>query len=132
MLMNHSPLIIAEQFGTLAKLHSGRIDLGVGRADGGVDHSTGAALRRLSSGESFPGGIAELQNYFANEKAHRKVHAYQAEGTHVPIWILGTSMYGAKLAGRLGLPYTFGSHLNPIKRRWHSRPTEMNSSPPPF
>lgn len=113
MLPNHSPLIIAEQFGTLARLHPGRIDLGVGRADGSVDHSTGVALRRLSSGERFPEDIAELQNYFADEKPHRKVHAYPAEGTHVPIWILGTSTYGAKLAGRLGLPYAFGSHLNP-------------------
>lgn len=113
MLPNHSPIIIAEQFGTLARLHPGRIDLGVGRADGSVDHSTGVALRRLSSGERFPEDIAQLQDYFDEEKPYRKVHAYPADGTHVPIWILGTSTYGAKLAAKLGLPYAFGSHLNP-------------------
>jgi luciferase family oxidoreductase group 1 len=113
MLPNHAPLIIAEQFGTLAQLYPGRIDLGLGRAPG-TDQMTVRALRRPVSGvDSFPQDVLELQAYFSDEAATRQIQAVPAAGTHVPLWILGSSTYGAQLAAELGLPYAFASHFAP-------------------
>jgi luciferase family oxidoreductase group 1 len=113
MLPNHAPLMIAEQFGTLAQLHPGRIDLGLGRAPG-TDQLTVRALRRPVSGvDSFPQDIIELQGYFSDAAATRQVQAVPASGTNVPVWILGSSTYGAQLAAELGLPYAFASHFAP-------------------
>jgi luciferase family oxidoreductase group 1 len=113
MLPNHAPLIIAEQFGTLAQLYPGRIDLGLGRAPG-TDQATVRALRRPVSGvDSFPQDILELQAYFSDEAAAYKIQAVPAAGTNVPLWILGSSTYGAQLAAELGLPYAFASHFAP-------------------
>ncbi|MCR5857836.1 LLM class flavin-dependent oxidoreductase [Mesorhizobium sp. J428] len=116
MLPNHSPLVIAEQFGTLAALHPGRIDLGLGRAPG-TDMATARALRRnLDAGvDNFPQDVVELINYFAPEAQNRHVHAYPGEGQEVPVWILGSSTYGAQLAAMLGLPYAFASHFAPAE-----------------
>jgi luciferase family oxidoreductase group 1 len=113
MLPNHAPFIIAEQFGTLAQLYPGRIDLGLGRAPG-TDQLTVRALRRPMSGvDSFPQDVMELQAYFSDEAAAFKVQAVPAAGTNVPLWILGSSTYGAQLAAELGLPYAFASHFAP-------------------
>jgi luciferase family oxidoreductase group 1 len=113
MLPNHAPLIIAEQFGTLAQLYPGRIDLGLGRAPG-TDQLTVRALRRPMSGvDSFPQDIMELQGYFSDQAATRQIQAVPAAGTNVPLWILGSSTYGAQLAAELGLPYAFASHFAP-------------------
>lgn len=113
MLPNHAPLIIAEQFGTLAQLHPGRIDLGLGRAPG-TDQITVRALRQQSAGaESFPQDILELQAYFRDDAITAQVQAVPATGTNVPLWILGSSTYGAQLAAELGLPYAFASHFAP-------------------
>ncbi len=116
MLPNHSPLVIAEQFGTLAALHPGRIDLGLGRAPG-TDMLTARALRRnLEAGaDNFPQDVVELINYFAPAKPDQRVHAYPGEGQQVPVWILGSSTYGAQLAAMLGLPYAFASHFAPAE-----------------
>jgi len=114
MLPNHSPLVIAEQFGTLDALYPGRIDLGLGRAPG-TDMMTARALRRnLESGaDSFPQDVVELMNYFAPAEEGQRVRAVPGEGREVPIWILGSSTYGAHLAALLGLPYAFASHFAP-------------------
>ena len=113
MLPNHAPIIIAEQFGTLARLFPGRIDLGVGRAPG-TDAVTIRALRRsLEREEDFPRDVLELQSYFAPVQPNQRVQAVPAAGTEVPIWILGSSTYGAQLAAELGLPYAFASHFAP-------------------
>jgi luciferase family oxidoreductase group 1 len=112
MLPNHAPLIIAEQFGTLAKLYPGRIDLGLGRAPG-TDQPTVRALRRPMGADTFPHDVRELQSYFAAEAAYRHVQAVPAAGTNVPLWILGSSTYGAQLAAEFGLPYAFASHFAP-------------------
>lgn len=114
MLPNHAPLIIAEQFGTLAALHPGRIDLGLGRAPG-TDQTTMRALRRtLASGDDdFPQDVVELMGYFGAPKPDVKVRAVPGEGIDVPVWILGSSLYGAQLAAMLGLPYAFASHFAP-------------------
>jgi luciferase family oxidoreductase group 1 len=113
MLPNHSPLVIAEQFGTLAELHPGRIDLGLGRAPG-TDRPTIAALRRdLTAADTFPQGVLELQHYLDDPKGAQLVHAVPGAGTKVPLWILGSSLYGAQLAAALGLPYAFASHFAP-------------------
>jgi luciferase family oxidoreductase group 1 len=116
MLPNHSPLIIAEQFGTLSALFPGRIDLGLGRAPG-TDMATARALRRnLDAGaDSFPQDVVELVNYFAAGEPGQRVHAYPGEGERVPVWILGSSTYGAQLAAMLGLPYAFASHFAPTE-----------------
>jgi len=116
MLPNHSPLVIAEQFGTLAALYPGRIDLGLGRAPG-TDMMTARALRRnLEAGaDSFPQDVVELINYFAPADQNQRVHAYPGEGQNVPVWILGSSTYGAQLAAILGLPYAFASHFAPAE-----------------
>jgi luciferase family oxidoreductase group 1 len=114
MLPNHSPLVIAEQFGTLAALHPGRIDLGLGRAPG-TDGWTVRALRRnlQAASDSFPDDVLELQSYFQPAKEGQRVVAVPAEGQDVPIWILGSSTYGAQLAAALGMPYSFASHFAP-------------------
>jgi luciferase family oxidoreductase group 1 len=113
MLPNHAPLVIAEQFGTLATLYPGRIDLGVGRAPG-TDMDTARALRRtLDDGAGFPQDVADLIAYFGDAPARTPVRAIPGMGTHVPVWILGSSLYGAQLAAYLGLPYAFASHFAP-------------------
>jgi luciferase family oxidoreductase group 1 len=112
MLPNHAPLIIAEQFGTLARLFPGRIDLGLGRAPG-TDQITVRALRRSMGADTFPQDVVELQSYFRAEAASAQVQAVPAAGTDVPLWILGSSTYGAQLAAMLGLPYAFASHFAP-------------------
>ena len=111
MLPNHAPLAIAEQFGTLATLYGDRIDLGLGRAPGG-DQAVYHALRRAGS-DDFPADVAELMGYLGEAKTHAQVRAHPGEGTHVPIWILGSSLYGAQLAAHFGLPYAFASHFAP-------------------
>ena len=113
MLPNHSPLTIAEQFGTLASLHPGRIDLGLGRAPG-TDQQTMVALRRdATSSDTFPQDVQELQGYLSDESRVPGVEAIPGRGTYVPIYILGSSLYGAQLAALLGLPYGFASHFAP-------------------
>lgn len=113
MLPNHAPLVIAEQFGTLATLHPGRIDLGLGRAPG-TDMPTARALRRhMVSEDSFPQDVQELLGYFGDTPETAPVRAIPGTGTHVPVWILGSSLYGAQLAAYLGLPYAFASHFAP-------------------
>ncbi|HEX5490799.1 MAG TPA: LLM class flavin-dependent oxidoreductase [Candidatus Udaeobacter sp.] len=113
MLPNHSPLVIAEQFGTLESLYPGRIDLGLGRAPG-TDQRTLIALRRNAmSAENFPDDVVELQHYFEPVQAGQAVQAVPGAGLHVPLWILGSSLFGAELAAMLGLPYAFASHFAP-------------------
>ncbi|MDR0787127.1 MAG: LLM class flavin-dependent oxidoreductase [Gemmatimonadota bacterium] len=113
MLPNHSPLVIAEQFGTLAELHPGRIDLGLGRAPGG-DGRTAHALRRdPAASERFPSDVVELQGLLSDESPVPGVRAIPGRGTHVPLYILGSSLFGAQLAAALGLPYGFASHFAP-------------------
>jgi luciferase family oxidoreductase group 1 len=113
MLPNHSPLTIAEQFGTLESIHPGRIDLGLGRAPGS-DQNTMLALRRSpSSADHFPEDVLELQGYLSGETRIPGVHATPGRGTNVPLYILGSSMFGAGLAAALGLPYAFASHFAP-------------------
>lgn len=113
MLPNHSPLTIAEQFGTLASLHPGRIDLGLGRAPG-TDQATMRALRRDHlAADTFPQDVLELQGYLTGETRVPGVHAIPGRGTDVPLYILGSSLFGAKLAAALGLPYGFASHFAP-------------------
>ena len=113
MLPNHAPLVIAEQFGTLATLFPGRIDLGLGRAPG-TDMATARALRRhMDQTDSFPQDVTELLNYLDEDDPAARVRAHPGTGTHVPVWILGSSLYGAQLAAYLGLPYAFASHFAP-------------------
>jgi luciferase family oxidoreductase group 1 len=113
MLPNHTPIVIAEQFGTLARLFPGRIDLGLGRAPG-TDQMTVRALRRsLESADKFPQDVLELQAYFAPAAPEQRLQAVPAAGTEVPLWILGSSTFGAYLAAELGLPYAFASHFAP-------------------
>ncbi|HKB82730.1 MAG TPA: LLM class flavin-dependent oxidoreductase [Burkholderiales bacterium] len=114
MLPNHSPLVVAEQFGTLASLHPGRIDLGLGRAPG-TDMLTARALRRdmQDSAEQFPQDVQELQNYFAEAQAGQQIRAVPGSGLEVPIWLLGSSLFSAQLAAMLGLPFAFASHFAP-------------------
>lgn len=114
MLPNHAPLVIAEQFGTLASLFPDRIDLGLGRAPG-TDQRTARALRRNLTGsdESFPHDVLELQAYFEPLAAGQTVRAVPGEGLRVPLWLLGSSLFSAHLAARLGLPFAFASHFAP-------------------
>jgi len=116
MLPNHAPLVIAEQFGTLASLYPGRIDLGLGRAPG-TDQLTAQALRRTLSGSSddFPRDVVELQHYFKEPEPGQRVMATPGAGTNVPLWILGSSLFGAQLAAALGLPFAFASHFAPAQ-----------------
>ena len=113
MLPNHSPLVIAEQFGTLEALHPGRIDLGLGRAPGS-DQNTARALRRNldSDADAFPQDVLELMDYLS-DAPKQSVLAVPGKGSKVPLWILGSSMFGAQLAAHLGLPYAFASHFAP-------------------
>ena len=113
MLPNHAPLVIAEQFGTLATLFPGRIDLGLGRAPG-TDMATARALRRhMEASDQFPEDVMELLNYLDAPHPDARIRAVPGEGTQVPVWILGSSLYGAQLAAYLGLPYAFASHFAP-------------------
>lgn len=116
MLPNHSPLVIAEQFGTLASLFPGRIDLGLGRAPGS-DQLTARALRRnlATDPEQFPQDVIELMNYFRPAQADAGVLAVPGAGLDVPIWILGSSLFGAQVAAALGLPFAFASHFAPAQ-----------------
>jgi luciferase family oxidoreductase group 1 len=114
MLPNHAPLVIAEQFGTLASLYPGRIELGLGRAPG-TDQITAQALRRdlQGSDHEFAQDVQELQQYFAPDQEGQRVRAIPGVGLELPIWILGSSLYGAQLAADYGLPYAFASHFAP-------------------
>ena len=114
MLPNHAPLVIAEQFGTLASLYPNRIDLGLGRAPG-TDQLTAYALRRdlTAAGENFPRDVQELQFYFEPEATGQKIRAVPGAGLRVPLWLLGSSTYSAQLAALLGLPFSFASHFAP-------------------
>jgi luciferase family oxidoreductase group 1 len=114
MLPNHSPLVVAEQFGTLASLYPGRIDLGLGRAPG-TDMLTARALRRdmEDSAEQFPQDVQELQHYFADAEPGQAIRAVPGAGLKVPIWLLGSSLFSAQLAALLGLPFAFASHFAP-------------------
>ncbi|MDO4253079.1 MAG: LLM class flavin-dependent oxidoreductase [Rothia sp. (in: high G+C Gram-positive bacteria)] len=113
MLPNHAPLLIAEQFGTLAELYPNRIDLGLGRAPG-TDSKTLRALRRdYESAERFPQDVKELQGYLGDQTLVPGINAVPGRGSHVPLYILGSSLFGASLAGALGLPYAFASHFAP-------------------
>ena len=113
MLPNHSPLQVAEQFGTLAALHPGRIDLGMGRAPG-TDHATAKALRRYyDNADAFPRDVQEVLHYFEPVQPGQAVQAVPGSGQDVPVWILGSSLFGARLAAALGLPYAFASHFAP-------------------
>jgi luciferase family oxidoreductase group 1 len=136
MLPNHSPLVIAEQFGTLASLFPGRIDLGLGRAPG-TDQMTVRALRRHpSAADSFPHDVAELMHYFRPAEPGQVVQAVPGAGLEVPIWILGSSLYGAQLAAGMGLPFAFASHFAPAMMmqatelyRARFRPSEQRDRP---
>lgn len=137
MLPNHAPLLIAEQFGTLESLYPGRIDLGLGRAPG-TDGLTAQALRRTlnQSVDSFPNDIVELQNYFKDPEPGQRLTAVPGAGLNVPLWILGSSLYGAELAAYLGLPYAFASHFAPTDLdaalkiyRQNFRPSEQLKEP---
>ncbi|NMG37301.1 MsnO8 family LLM class oxidoreductase [Azoarcus sp. TTM-91] len=114
MLPNHAPLVIAEQFGTLAALYPGRIDLGLGRAPG-TDQRTARALRRnlMDSADTFPDDVVELQSYFRPAEPGQAVRAVPGEGLEVPLWLLGSSLFSAQLAAGLGLPFAFASHFAP-------------------
>jgi luciferase family oxidoreductase group 1 len=113
MLPNHAPLMVAEQFGTLATLYPDRIDLGLGRAPG-TDMATARALRRImSQADTFPEDVVELMNYFEPITPETRIKAIPGAGTRVPVWMLGSSLFGAQLAAHLGLPYAFASHFAP-------------------
>nr|ART38255.1 F343 [uncultured bacterium]ART40960.1 L427 [uncultured bacterium] len=137
MLPNHAPLVIAEQFGTLATLFPGRIDLGLGRAPG-TDQITARALRRnlAASAEEFPQDVMELMAYLGPPDPTQPVRAIPGEGTQVPVWILGSSLFGAQLAAALGLPFAFASHFAPGQMqqavdvyRTQFRPSQQRQSP---
>jgi luciferase family oxidoreductase group 1 len=136
MLPNHAPLLIAEQFGTLATLHPGRIDLGLGRAPGS-DQATARALRRSpSAADTFPQDVMELLAWFEPAQPGQTVRAVPGEGVNVPVWILGSSLFGAQLAAALGLPFAFASHFAPTHLaqattlyRSQFRPSERCAAP---
>ena len=137
MLPNHAPLVIAEQFGTLESLFPGRIDLGLGRAPGS-DQITARALRRERSGsaDDFPDDVTELVNYLGPRQPHQRVIAVPGTNTNVPIWLLGSSLFSAQLAGERGLPYAFASHFAPRFMheairvyRSHFKPSEVLDKP---
>lgn len=113
MLPNHAPLTIAEQFGTLETLHPGRIDLGLGRAPGSDQNTMRALRRNPASADTFPQDVQELQGYLTGNSLIPGVDAIPGKGTDVPLYILGSSLFGAKLAAALGLPYSFASHFAP-------------------
>jgi luciferase family oxidoreductase group 1 len=137
MLPNHAPIVIAEQYGTLAALHPGRIDLGLGRAPG-TDPIAARALRRhLAAGANeFPEDVHELLAYFRRAEPGQRLRAVPGEGEDVPVWILGSSLFGAQLAAALGLPYGFASHFAPAQMteavalyRAHFRPSKRLAKP---
>jgi luciferase family oxidoreductase group 1 len=113
MLPNHAPIVIAEQFGTLARLFPGRIDLGLGRAPGTHEMAVRALRRSLANFDNFPQDVLELQAYFAPAAPGQRLQAVPAAGADVPLWILGSSTFGPHLAAELGLPYAFASHFAP-------------------
>lgn len=114
MLPNHAPLVVAEQFGTLATLYPNRVELGLGRAPG-TDPTTMRALRRgrQETEEQFPQDVAEILHYFDDAQPQQRITATPGQGTHVPVWLLGSSLFSAQLAAKLGLPYSFASHFAP-------------------
>jgi luciferase family oxidoreductase group 1 len=137
MLPNHSPLQIAEQFGTLEAMFPGRVDLGLGRAPG-TDQAAARAMRRTlnSDPNAFPQDVLELMNYFADAQPDQRVRAIPGEGLNVPLWILGSSLFGAQLAALLGLPFAFASHFAPHQMmdaiavyRENFRPSSQLQSP---
>ncbi|MCO5248752.1 MAG: LLM class flavin-dependent oxidoreductase [Chitinophagales bacterium] len=137
MLPNHSPLVVAEQIGTLSSLYRDRIDLGLGRAPG-TDQLTAQALNRdfYYAAQRFPEQVRQLQQYFSTDNAHSKVRAFPGEGINVPIWILGSSMDSAGLSSEMGLPYSFASHFAPTLMyqafayyKSHFRPSEYLDKP---
>jgi luciferase family oxidoreductase group 1 len=137
MLPNHAPLMVAEQFGTLEALFPGRIDLGLGRAPG-TDQRTARALRRNldANGDSFPQDVVELQGWFQPASPGQAVRAVPGAGLNVPIWLLGSSLFSAQLAGMLSLPFAFASHFAPdllmqalATYREHFRPSEQLQKP---
>src|SRR6202035_3097554 len=137
MLPNHAPLVIAEQFGTLAALHPGRVELGLGRAPGS-DQITNQPTRRNLYGDvdEFPRDVVELMGYFRPAEPGQAVQAVPGAGLEVPIWILGSSLYGAQAAAYLGLPFAFASHFAPAMMmeaitiyRERFRPSEQLASP---
>ncbi|NVK54013.1 MAG: LLM class flavin-dependent oxidoreductase [Alteromonadaceae bacterium] len=137
MLPNHAPLVIAEQFGTLAELYPGRVELGLGRAPG-TDLATARALRRniQADAERYPQDIEQLQQFFAEPSDKQQVIAIPGAGTHVPLWLLGSSLYSAQLAAHKGLPFSFASHFAPDMLqdaisiyRANFRPSEQLSQP---
>jgi luciferase family oxidoreductase group 1 len=113
MLPNHSPLVIAEQFGTLESLYPGRIDLGLGRAPGSDQLTVRALRRHPAAAETFPDDVVELMNYFQPAQPGQAVQAVPGAGLELPVWILGSSLFGAQLAAALGLPFAFASHFAP-------------------
>ena len=133
MLPNHAPLVIAEQFGTLAALHPGRIDLGIGRAPG-TDPRTALALRRTLKADldNFPQDVQELLAYLGPSAPGQAVRAIPGEGSNVPVWILGSSHYGAGLAAALGLPYAFASHFAPDDLDFAVQLYRRDFKPSPF
>lgn len=130
MLPNHSPLVVAEQFGTLETLYPGRIDLGLGRAPG-TDQLTAMALRRgnLQTAYNFPSDIQDLQRYFSNTDPQAKVRAFPGEGLNIPLWVLGSSTDSAHLAAKLGLPYAFATHFAPTQFEAASQIYKQNFQP---
>jgi luciferase family oxidoreductase group 1 len=137
MLPNHSPLQIAEQFGTLEAMFPGRVDLGLGRAPG-TDQATARAMRRTldSDPNAFPRDVIELLGYFAEAEPGQRVRAIPGEGLPIPVWILGSSLFGAQVAALLGLPYAFASHFAPQQMmdaikvyRESFRPSEQLAAP---
>lgn len=137
MLPNHSPLVIAEQFGTLASLYPDRIDLGLGRAPG-TDQPTARALRRniASTSDNFPQDVEELQSYFEPAEPNQRIRAVPGSGLRVPIWLLGSSLFSAQLAAELGLPFAFASHFAPADMmqalqlyRTHFKPSRQLDRP---
>lgn len=136
MLPNHAPLAIAEQFGTLATIYGPRIDLGLGRAPGGDGAVMHALRRSLNNNDDFPNDVVELLRYFGPPVPGASVAAHPGQDTNVPVWILGSSLYGASLAAALGLPYSFASHFAPgdLPRalevyRSRFQPTEFGDTP---
>ena len=138
MLPNHSPLVIAEQFGTLESFFPNRIDLGLGRAPGG-DQITARALRKkIDNNQDFPSDVLELISYLSDTPNNNGVTAIPGIGTNVPVWILGSSLYGAELAAHFGLPYAFASHFSPtlLGKALHVyrstfNPSKWANKPPP-
>ena len=136
MLPNHSPLVIAEQFGTLATLYPGRIDLGLGRAPGSDGYTQRALRRNPDAADTFPEDVAELQALLGPVQPGQRVQAVPGGGTNVPLWILGSSLFGAQVAAHFGLPYAFASHFAPDALmqalqvyRAHFRPSAQLSRP---